>query len=240
MNIFREHSRRLLDTCLTVCYIKLTFLVSELPDMNQRIERLSTASKYQNLNASGLVMVGSYAPVHEGHFDAMRSAERRLILQDGDIAGNIFAPNSDSYVLKKLHDTKGTWNFRRRVDEFTARESGTLSKSYVDDITGLTPPELSISEEIIKTVSHRLGIKASNLVLVVGTDQVTSMQSHLEYNRAICVLRPGAEEILQNVITEDWFKEATSEDRLLLTSREIIRVDVSSTKIRRQLEMQER
>lgn len=208
--------------------------------MNQRIEKLSTASNYRNSDASGLIMVGSYAPVHEGHFDAMRSAERRLIVQDGDIAGNVFAPNSDSYVLKKLNDTKGVWNFSRRVNEFTSRESGTLSRSYVDNITGLTPPELSISEEVIDTVSHTLGIKACNLVLVVGTDQVASMQSHLEYNRAICVMRPGSESVLQSVVTEDWFREATSSDRLLLTSRENVKVDISSTQIRKQLEVQAR
>jgi nicotinic acid mononucleotide adenylyltransferase len=208
--------------------------------MNHPIERLSNASTYRNTHASGLVMVGSYAPVHEGHFDAMRSAERRLLIEDDDIAGNVFAPNSDSYVLKKLHDTHGIWNFGRRVNEFTARGSGTSSRSYVDDITGLIPPELSISEEVIETVSHRLGIKACNLVLVVGTDQISSMQSHLDYNRAICVLRPGSEGILQNVITKDWFNEATSENRLLLTSRENIKVDISSTEIRNQLEVLER
>ncbi len=204
--------------------------------MKQPIERLSSASTYRNPRASGLVMVGSYAPVHEGHFDAMRSAEKRLLLQNDDIAGNVFAPNSDSYVLKKLHDTQGVWNFRRRVDEFTARKSGTSSRSYVDDITGLVPPELSISEEVIETVSHRLGIKACNLLLVVGTDQISSMRPHLEYNRAICVLRPRSEDVLQEVIAEDWFKEATGESRLLLTSRENVKVDISSTEIRKQLE----
>lgn len=207
--------------------------------MNQKIERLSTASKYQDSNASGLIIVGSYAPVHEGHFDAMRSAEKRLMIQDHDIAGNIFAPNSDSYVLKKLRDTQGAWNFNRRVEEFVTRESGTSSKSYVDDITGTAPPELSISEEVIDTVSDKLGIRACNLVLVVGTDQINSMQSHLERNRAVCVLRPGSEAVIRDVINEDWFKEATSENRLLLTSRENIRVDISSTQIRKQLEASE-
>lgn len=208
--------------------------------MNHPIERLSSANVYRNSDASGLIMVGSYAPVHEGHFDAMRSAEKRLLIQDDDIAGNVFAPNSDSYVLKKLHDAQGVWNFNRRVNEFTVRDSGTSSKSYVDDITGLTPPELSISEEVIDTMSRRLGIRACNLVLVVGTDQIVSIQPHIEYNRAICVLRPGSESALQNVAVEDWFKEATNESRLLLTSRENIEVDISSTQIRKELEVQER
>ncbi len=207
--------------------------------MSRYIKRLSTAEKYQNSDASGLVMVGSYAPVHDGHFDAMRSAEKRLMAMD-DVAGCVFAPNSDSYVLKKLQDDQGVWNFNRRVDEFVTRESGTVSNSYVDNITGLVPPERSISEEVIDTVSYSLGVRACNLVLVVGTDQVVSTRPHLEYNRAICVLRPGSEEILGDVIDEDWFKEATRDGRLLLTSRENVEIDISSTQIRKQLEMQER
>lgn len=139
------------------------------------IERLSDSNKYHSSNASGLIIVGSYAPVHDGHFDAMRSAERRLLKDGDDIAGNIFAPNSDSYVLKKLNDKDGVWNFNRRISEFVSRRSGTESVSYVDDITGSKPPEKSISESVIDTVSSRLGIKACSLVLVVGMDQIRSM-----------------------------------------------------------------
>ena len=80
--------------------------------MSRYIKRLSTAEKYQNSDASGLVMVGSYAPVHDGHFDAMRSAEKRLMAMD-DVAGCVFAPNSDSYVLKKLQDDQGIWSYRQ-------------------------------------------------------------------------------------------------------------------------------
>ncbi len=142
-------------------------------------------------------MVGSYAPVHNGYFDAMRSAERCLLTTGYDIAGNIFAPNSDSYVLKKIDDEDGVWNYDRRISEFVSRSSGTESVSYVDDVTGSKPPEKSISESVIDTVSSRLGIKACSLVLVVGMDQIRSMEPHLDSNRAICVLRPGYESQLQ-------------------------------------------
>lgn len=205
--------------------------------MGYGIGKLSSADRYHNRGASGLIMVGSYAPVHEGHFDAMRSAERKLAFQGDDVAGNIFAPNSDSYVLKKLQDDDGVWNFSRRVNEFITRDSGTLSRSYVDDVTGNTPPERTISEEVISTVSDQLGLRACNLVLVVGTDQITSMQPHLESNRAICVVRPGYRDKLHDVMSQDWFIDATDRGRLLLTSRENVEVDVSSTAIRRQIEM---
>lgn len=204
--------------------------------MKRSIERLSGSSKYRNSSASGLVMVGSYAPVHNGHFDAMRSAERRLLTTGDDIAGNIFAPNSDSYVLKKLDDEDGVWNFDRRISEFVSRSSGTESVSYVDDITGSKPPEKSISESVIDTVSDRLGIRACSLVLVVGMDQIRSMEPHLDSNRAICVLRPGYESQLQEVAQDDWFVDAIDIKRLLLTSRENTVIDISSTVIRKKLE----
>lgn len=204
--------------------------------MGRLIERLSDSNKYPNPNASGLIMVGSYAPVHNGHFDAMRSAERRLLTTGDDIAGNILAPNSDSYVLKKLNDEDGVWNFDRRISEFISRSSGTESVSYVDDITGSKPPEKSISESVIDTVSSRLGIKACRLVLVVGMDQIRSMEPHLDSNRAICVLRPGYESQLQEVAQDDWFVDAIDTKRLLLISRENTEMDISSTVIRKKLE----
>lgn len=204
--------------------------------MSRRVERLSGASVYSNPDASGLVMVGSYAPVHEGHFDAMRSAERRLRAGGDDVSGAVFAPNSDSYVLDKIQDKDGVWNFERRVREFLERDRSTLSTSYVDDMTGSKPPEKTISEEVVATVSGRLGIKACNLVLVVGADQVGSMQPHLEENRAICVIRPGYEGVLRDMMSQDWFADATRCERLMLTSRKNIELDISSTTIRRQIE----
>lgn len=200
------------------------------------IQRLSTSQPYNNSEASALLMVGSFAPVHNGHLDAMESAERTLIANGEDIAGNIFVPNSDSYVLQKLNDTKGRWNFDRRVSEFLKKEATTNLSLYVDDITGSAPPELSISEEAIKTSSELLGIQATSLVLVVGTDQMESMRPHIETNRAVCVIRPGYDEHLSKMLEKKWFKQAAENGRFILTNRQNILDDISSTAIRRVLE----
>ncbi len=204
--------------------------------MRRPIERLSIASEYHNCHASGLILVGSYAPVHDGHFDAMRSAERHLLATGSDVAGSVFVPNSDSYVLKKLGNKDSTWSFDRRVSEFLSRDSGTKSLSYVDDITGVIPPEKSINESVMDTVSDKLGIKACSLVLVTGMDQIRSMEPHLYTNRAICVLRPGYKSKLQEVAQDDWFLDAINDERLMLTTRENIEADISSTLIRKELE----
>lgn len=104
-------------------------------------------------------MVGSYAPVHNGYFDAMRSAERCLLTTGYDIAGNIFAPNSDSYVLKKIDDEDGVWNFDRRISEFVSRSSGTESVSYVDDVTGSKPRRNQLASPLLIPSAAGSGLK---------------------------------------------------------------------------------
>lgn len=199
------------------------------------ILRLSTTEKLEPGQGTALIMVGSFAPVHEGHFDAMMSAERTMIAKGEDISTLVFAPNSDSYVSTKLNDTDGSWNFQRRISEFMKFDFQFRASAYVDDMTGMTPPEKSISEEVIDTVERQLGIQASKAVLVVGSDQVASMRPHLETNRAICVIRPGHINKVLYHSNEDWFKEAVNQGRYILTERQNRVKDINSTEIRANL-----
>lgn len=199
------------------------------------ILRLSTTEKSEPNQGAALVMVGSFAPVHEGHFDAIMSAERTMIAKGEDVSALVFAPNSDSYVSTKLNDTNGDWNFQRRVSEFMKFDFQFRASAFVDDITGRTPPEKSISEEVIDTVERQLGIQASKSVLVVGSDQVASMRSHLETNRAICVIRPGNISKVLDHSNENWFTEAVSQGRYILTERQNRVTDINSTEIRANL-----
>lgn len=197
------------------------------------IRRLSSADKISSPSSVGLIVVGSFAPVHEGHFDAMRSAERALQARDWEVSANVFSPNSDSYVRQKLQDSEGIWSFGRRVNGFIGSYCGTTSPSFVDDISGSTPPERSISEAAVTSTSRQLGIRACNLMLVVGSDQIASMRSHLQTNRAICILRPGYETVLEEYAQSNWFMEAVEAERYILADREDSEKDISSTEIRK-------
>lgn len=196
---------------------------------------LSTIENFEQGQGSALVMVGSFAPVHEGHFDAIMSAERAMIAKGEDVSALVFAPNSDSYVSTKLKDTDGDWNFQRRISEFMKFDFQFKAPAFIDDITGRNPPERSISEETITTIEQRLGIQASKALLVVGSDQVASMKPHLEANRAVCVIRPGSIGSVLEYSNEDWFSEAVRQDRYILTERNNRVTDISSTKIRADL-----
>lgn len=200
------------------------------------IQRLSSA-KNTPTESNGLIVVGSFAPVHEGHFDAIRSAERALAIRDESVSANVFVPNSDSYVLGKVNDDKRVWDFPTRVSKFLNKDSGTIAPSYVDDLSGIRPPKESISEAAIETASKALGIQACNFILVVGTDQLASMEPHLETNKAICVLRPGYEETLKQYINEEWFTDAVDSGRYILTERENIEKDIASRTIRQELSL---
>lgn len=204
--------------------------------MSGEIRKLSEATRSVDNEGVGLVMVGSFAPVHEGHLDAMQSAEEAMLLSGENVLASTFTPNSDSYVSIKLNDLDGAWNFDRRVKEFSRLKSTTERSAYVDDVTGRTPPERSISEHAIENISNRLGIEVCKLVLVVGADQIGSMRPHLESNRAICVLRPGWEAVVNRHSNESWFLDAVESGRYIFTDRKNNTTDIQSTLMRRELE----
>lgn len=84
------------------------------------IERLSYIHSPIKVKGLVLAMVGSFAPVHYGHLDAMRTAKKTVNDYFGQTDAVVFAPNSDAYVSIKLDDKHGEWDFSRRVAEFQA------------------------------------------------------------------------------------------------------------------------
>jgi hypothetical protein len=69
----------------------------------------------------------------------------------------------------------------------------------------------------------------------VGSDQIASVRPHLRDFRAVCVLRPGAATPLFAVLRKKWFRRAVADRRLLLTERDDVGMDISSTAIRAEL-----
>lgn len=197
------------------------------------MERLSESNKLPHTETDvGLIMVGSFAPFHEGHADAMDSAKKVLSRLGENVVASVFVPNSDTYVSKKLCDTNSEWNFQRRVQEFDKKYIHETNV-YVDDITGYLPQqEVSISELAIDTVHRKLGIAACRLSLVVGGDQLESIRPHLQHNRAICVLRPGWEEEERKVLMAGWTQQAIESGQCIITHRQRQDSDISSTVIR--------
>ncbi len=66
--------------------------------------RLSRVSASDIGDGAILVMVGSYAPAHEGHVAAMTAALAAIESSGEKVACLMYVPNGDSYVSFKLHD----------------------------------------------------------------------------------------------------------------------------------------
>jgi nicotinic acid mononucleotide adenylyltransferase len=198
-----------------------------------KISRLSEAERLPSDDGSTLVIVGSFAPVHLAHLDRIMAAERALIRNNEKVNAAVFAPNSDSYVVRqKLRDEPGDWSFDRRVREFGKMDISTTAPSFVDDITGQKPPERSISEEVIDTVADHLGIQACRAVLVTGSDQISSMEPFVEEGRAICIMRAGYDENVENAMQQKWLRDAVNRGSYIIAPPMNPDLDISSTAIR--------
>lgn len=140
-----------------------------------------------------LLMVGSYAPVHEGHVAAMTAAVAAVEASGQQVASVVYVPNGDSYVSFKIRDSHGMWNFNRRIEVLMRLVPRLAIPTFVDDISGSIPiVNKSITRTAITSAAEQLGVSPSRFVIVVGSDQAASVEPYLATNQAVCVVRPGA------------------------------------------------
>jgi len=205
--------------------------MSEIPRIKTLSETLTTDSREGN----AVVMVGSFAPIHDGHFDAVHSASAALINRGHSVESLVLAPNSSEYLQNKLAEESDEWPYERRVEYILGRDPHPTIPTYVDDISARLAQEKQINNFVSETIQRRLGFDALRLYLVVGSDQLLSMEAHLSEGdgKAICVLRPGSMDEVQERLKISWISDATASERLIITERGNMEQDVSSTAIRR-------
>ena len=199
------------------------------------IQRLSeTASPSNPLNGEAIVMVGSFAPIHPGHLDALDAAYKVLHEQE-QVGSLILVPNSEEYVGDKFDGQNYGWTYQKRVDAITQQTNRLPIPASVDDISGLRARHEQINSHVPVTLQQHLGLSASQLFFVVGSDQLVSMETHLatDTNNAVCVLRPGNLDKITEQLEQDWAKRALEERRLVITERANMVEDISSTAIRK-------
>lgn len=201
------------------------------------IQRLSDVPPLTDNPGESVVIVGSFAPIHDGHFDAAFSAVEALRLHGRNISSLVFTPNSTEYVRRKLGDDEGGWHYSSRINEITKRAQHPSVNTYVDDVSGPKAALREMNEEVLRTVSYKLGTPACRTHLVVGSDQLHSMMPHLDgtSNNAVCVLRPGRTDDLAEKLALPWAQRAVTSERLIITGRQNMENDISSTTIRVQV-----
>lgn len=200
-----------------------------------RINRLSETFPADEPQGSAVVMTGSYAPIHRGHFDAMRAATLALVNRGVPVESLVITPNSAEYVANKLPEDHKTWTYERRIREILKAEPHPDMPTYVDDVSGRLAKHEWINDYVPEVIKRHLGFRAQQLYMVAGSDQLLSMESHLRngVNKAVCVLRPGSLERVQENLAVPWVAEAVESGRFVITEREDMENDISSTDIRK-------
>lgn len=204
-----------------------------------RIRRISTLETVPSSEGSALVVVGSFAPVHDGHFDAVRAAVGAMAERGMAVNSVVMTPNSNEYVWRKLQHEADAWPYERRVQAILARRMPVKGVSaYVDDISGRHVGLDEINDVVPRTLHRHLGLAAERLFFVTGSDQIVTMRAHLARaaSRAICVLRPddGLSAAFAE-LSEPWAQQAIEEGRYIVTERDNMETDISSTAVRRDL-----
>lgn len=203
------------------------------------IERISGADPRLNTDISSfgaaVVMVGSFAPIHDGHIDAITSAKHALTDKGVTVDTLIVTPNSSEYVTDKLGSGQGGWPYDERVRRILSLPAIDRTPTYVDDLSGPAAGIEQINDYVPQTIEQYLGIASCRLFFVVGSDQLPSMKEHLSNGgRAVCVIRPGKERVSESCIRlEPWASTAFNDDRLIVTGRKNMDNDISSTQIRK-------
>lgn len=202
-----------------------------------RIREVSGTLCRERRMGSAVVMVGSFAPIHKGHFDALHAASTSLLDRGINIESLILTPSSAEYVEAKLPDYHKQWTYERRIRRILDQDPHPYISTYVDDVSGYSAKKEQINGHVPVTLRRHLGYSANQLHFVVGSDQLLTMETHLENeaNRAVCVLRPNNLDAINENLKLPWVAAAIASDRFLITERADMENDISSTAVRKSL-----
>lgn len=194
-------------------------------------------------NSAAVVFVGSFAPFHSGHLDAAKAAVTAIRRSKMDwLSYLVLVPNSDDYVRAKLgNEFSDQFYLEERVRALQTsimKISGEVGLPvYIDDVSGPEDGSNKINEIVPQTI-QRLGYREPNpLYYIVGGDQLGSMKDYIggnqggdSYRRSVCVLRPGNLDSITQL--PDWANSACYRGSLIVTARDNMDYDVSSTELR--------
>lgn len=198
----------------------------------KRITAFSEVGSADGGDGCAVVMIGSYAPVYRGHFDAIGAAATALTAIDRPVGALVFVPNSEDYVRGKLGPNT-QWTFGRRVKEILTSDPHPTIPTYVDDVLGSRYSGI-LNNRVGSSVEEHLGLAASQTLLVVGSDQLPSLEEYLgdDNSHAVCVLRPSHLDDMDRLRSLDWVSNAEALGRLVVTTRADMWNDYSSSQIR--------
>ena len=119
------------------------------------------------------MIVGSFAPFHTGHVDAINFAYDFMTYTGKKVGICLCVPNSDKYVLSKVNDQR--WSLHLRIESIiNILQKLECKMNYViDDITGEYFCGNSVTDRAIANLRLFIGeIQKDNISIVIGLIEI--------------------------------------------------------------------
>jgi nicotinic acid mononucleotide adenylyltransferase len=166
-------------------------------DKNMHLNQLTTplhniiANSGTMKEVSVLLYPGCFAPIHEGHLEAMQIAKRTIEQQTNEIVvAGYFAPDHDDYVQSKTNDIRFDAPNRVQIIQSVISDSDWME---VEPWAALHATQslnfTTLYDRFIKYLSKWLPDLTVKVYLVFGEDNILFANAYLKDGHAVCVLR---------------------------------------------------
>ncbi|KTD53763.1 NAD+ synthetase [Legionella santicrucis] len=154
-----------------------------------------------------LLSTGGFYPIHQGHFLMMSKARQALELEGKKVIGGFFSPSHQDYIKSKFYVKN--YSQREHIDLLI---QSVANHPWLDiwlweylenkEPINFTDVIIRLECELAKHLKTTLPIKVA---YVFGGDNVSFSYAFLERGIGICLSRPGAEKIFNQVRNDPLF-----------------------------------
>jgi nicotinic acid mononucleotide adenylyltransferase len=155
-------------------------------------------------DVSVLLYPGCFAPIHEGHLEAMKIAKRTVEEQTGEtVVAGYFVPDSDDYVQRKTGDIRFDGPHRVQIAQAVTADSSWMD---VDSWSALHATQslnfTTLYDRFIAYVEKWLPHLNVKVYLVFGEDNILFANAFLAHGHAVCVLRTESDPDTSLLLTD--------------------------------------
>lgn len=192
-----------------------------------------------------IVLIGSFAPIHLGHIELINNAANWVVSQGRTVRSAVLVPNSQTYVENKLRDSphRHIASLEERLakmEDFTpCFLAETETPVFIDDVSCRYVPDGALLNVIsISNITVLFNCEPEDIIVVLGSDQLKSMQPYWRRTESVVFARPGYNDEMYAMLRKRWVHKALRLFKLSIVERPEGCVSTSSTQIRDQWSME--
>ena len=142
-------------------------------------------------DVSVVLYPGCFAPIHEGHLEALKIARRTIEAQtDETVVAGYFVPDHDDYVQRKTGDMRFDGPHRIQIAQAVTADSDwmdidTWSALHASQSLNFT----TLYDRFVEYLKHWLPELNVKVYLVFGEDNILFANAFIKHGNAVCVLR---------------------------------------------------